>query len=415
MGAMAIVGIAATILTGTLTSAEALSGFANTVVWLVVAAFFFAGAFIRTGLGTRIACWFVVLFGRSTLGLGYSLVLTDLVLSLVVPSNTARAGGIIFPILQSLARSAIRGEDDSRRRTCEFLTLTAFQGTIITSAMFLTAMVSNPLSAQLAANQGITITWGLWATAAVVPGFVSLGVIPLLIYRLSPPGVRHTPDAPPIARAQLASLGPATMNERLMLVVLLALLIAWILGPAIGLDTTGAAFGAVAILLLTGILCWDDVCADREVWNIFIWFGTLLMMASLLGQFGLTAWFSRTVGDRLRDVGWVAGFLGLSLTYFYSHYFFASITAHVSAMYAPFLAVALALGTPPFLAALVLAFLSNLFAGLTHYGTAPAPVFFGSGYVSLGAWWKVGLIVSVANLTIWLGVGSLWWKLLGLW
>ena len=106
---------------------------------------------------------------------------------------------------------------------------------------------------------------------------------------------------------------------------------------------------------------------------------------------------------------------GLSLTYFYTHYFFASITAHTSAMYAPFLAVALGLGAPPLLAALVLGFFSSLFGGLTHYGTAPAPIFFGSGYVSLGTWWRVGAIVSLVEIAIWLGIGGAWWRVLGLW
>ena len=52
---------------------------------------------------------------------------------------------------------------------------------------------------------------------------------------------------------------------------------------------------------------------------------------------------------------------------------------------------------------------------MTHYGTAPAPILFGSGNVPIGTWWKLGALISVVNITIWLGVGSLWWNLLGLW
>jgi len=141
----------------------------------------------------------------------------------------------------------------------------------------------------------------------------------------------------------------------------------------------------------------------------------LVMMATELGRFGIPRWFGGTVTAALGDVGWVAGFLALSLAYFYSHYFFASNTAHISSMYAAFLAVALALGTPPLLAALVLAFFSNLFGGLTHYTAAAAPIFFGAGYVPLGTWWKVGGLLSLVNITIWLVVGGLWWKVLGLW
>ena len=415
MGAIAIAGIAVAVGTRTLTITEALSGFSNGTVWLVVAAFFIAAAFIKTGLGARIAYSLVAAFGGSTLGLGYSLVAADFVLAPAIPSNTARAGGVIFPILQSLARAAPESDPIGRGRTNAFLTLVAYNGTVITSAMFLTAMVANPLSVGLAANQGITITWGLWALAAAVPGAISLIVVPLVIYRLCPPGAVKTPDAPPAARKALAGLGPITRAERLMAAILIVLLGAWIVGPTIGLDVTAAALMAVAALLLTGVLSWEDACCQQEAWNTFIWFATLVMMATYVGQFGFIAWFTKQVAAIFPGVGWMPGLIGLSLVYFYSHYFFASNTAHVSAMFAPFLAVALALGTPPLLAALLLAFFSNLFASLTHYGTAPAPILFGSGHVRLATWWRVGAVVSVVNISIWLLVGAGWWRVLGLW
>ena len=415
MGAMAVVGIAAALATRTLTIGEALSGFANGTVWLVVTAFFLAAGFIKTGLGARIAYVLISHFGRSTLGLGYSLVATDLVLAPTIPINTARAGGVVFPILQSLTRTAAGDDPVAGGHTRAFLTLTAYNGTVITSAMFLTAMVANPLSAQLASDQGISITWGLWALAAVVPGVISLIVVPLVIYGLCPRGVVRTPGAPADARAALARMGPVSRGEQRMGAISIILLAAWIGGPAIGIDTTAAALMAIAALLVTGVLTWDDISHDHEAWNTFIWFAALVMMATYLGQFGLTTWFTEQVGSLVAGVGWLPGFLGLILVYFYSHYFFASITAHVSAMYAPFLAVALALGAPPLLAALVLAFFSNLFASLTHYGTAPAPILFSSGHVALGAWWRIGAIVSVVNIAIWLVVGAAWWRLLGLW
>lgn len=415
IGAMAFVGIAATLATRTLTLAEALSGFANGTVWLVMMAFFLAAGFIRTGLGERIAYVLVRLFGRSTLGLGYSLVAADLVLAPMIPSNTARAGGVIFPILQSLTKTVAGSDLIADGRTRAFLTLTAYNGTVITSAMFLTAMVANPLVVQLASAQGISITWSLWALAAVVPGTVSLIVVPMVIYTLCARGVVMSADAPEAARGALARLGPMKRSERVMATVSIVLLAAWIVGSSIGLDPTVAALMAVAALLVTGVLRWDDVSGNPEAWNTFIWFAALVMMATYLGQFGLTAWFTGEVKTLFAGIGWLPGFIGLVLVYFYTHYFFASNTAHVSAMYAPFLAVALALGAPPLLAALVLGFSSNLFASLTHYGTAPAPILFSSGNVPLGTWWKVGAIVSVVNIAIWMGIGAAWWRLLGLW
>jgi DASS family divalent anion:Na+ symporter len=415
IGAMAFVGIAATLATRTLTITEALSGFANVTVWLVVAAFFLAAGFIRTGLGERIAYHMVSRFGRSTLGLGYSLVAADLVLAPMIPSNTARAGGVIFPILQSLTKTMAAVDPAAGAQTRAFLTLAAYNGTVITSAMFLTAMVANPLIVQLAAAQGISISWGLWALAASVPGVVSLLLVPMVIYAVCARGAVNSGEAPETARRALAAMGPISRGERVMAAVAIVLLGAWILGSSIGLDPTAAALMAVAVLIVTGVLRWDDLSRDAEAWNTFVWFAVLVMMATYLGQFGLTTWFTARVQPLFEGIGWVPGFLGIVLVYFYTHYFFASLTAHISAMYAPFLAVAIAIGVPPLFAALVLGFSSNLFASLTHYGTAPAPILFGSGNCPLGLWWKVGFIVSVVNIAIWVGIGGAWWRVLGLW
>ena len=416
MGAVAMVGICATAVTHTLTINEALSGFGNRVIWLIVLAFFISRGFIKTGLGARVAYLFMALLGRRSLGLGYGLVATDLVLAPAIPSNTARAGGVVFPILRSVAEAyESRPEDGTARRIGAFLTLAAFQGTVITSAMFLTAMAANPLAAELASAQGVQLTWVGWAVAALVPGVLSLVLVPWVIYRLSPPEVRETTAAAALARERLRELGPVGRTEWVMLFTFALLLVLWVLSEPLGIHTTATALLGLVVLLVTGVLSWEDVLRERGAWDTLVWFSALVMMASFLTELGLIPWFSETVGVWFGEVGWVTGFLALSLIYFYSHYFFASNTAHVSAMYAPFLGVALALGTPPMLAALVLAFFSNLFSSMTHYGTGPAPVLFGAGYVEVREWWRLGLVVSLVNLAVWVGVGGLWWRVLGLW
>jgi divalent anion:Na+ symporter, DASS family len=105
----------------------------------------------------------------------------------------------------------------------------------------------------------------------------------------------------------------------------------------------------------------------------------------------------------------------LALIYFYAHYGFVSITAHASAMFVPFVGVCIVAGAPSLLPVLVLAYISNLSASLTHYGTTPAPIYFGAGYVTQAEWWKVELLVATMNLIIFGIIGPLWWKLLGWW
>ncbi len=422
MGAVAIIGIlmCSFALPGSNKEAlgTALSGFSNLVIWLIVMAFFISRGFIKTGLGERIAYLFMSKLGKKTLGLSYGLIATDLVLSPAIPSNTARGGGIIYPILRSIAAAyGSEPDDGTAGKIGSFLVKASFQGLVITSAMFLTAMAANPLAATLAAdNAGVEITWGGWALAALVPGVISLLLIPWLLYKMDPPEIKETPKAAEIAKKKLAEMGSMKSTEWIMLGVFVLLIVLWIFGKQLGgiYSTTAAVIG-LALLLITGVLNWSDILNERGAWDTLVWFAALVMMASQLNSLGLIPWFGDKMGTAVAGNGWVLAFLILSLAYFYSHYLFASNTAHVSAMYAAFLVVAIAAGTPAMLAALVLAFFSNLFSSMTHYGTGPAPVFYGSGYVEMGDWWKSGFIVSVVNIVIWLGIGGLWWKILGLW
>jgi len=417
MGAVAIIAMAVTILTKTLSFTDTFCCFSNEVVWLVVLAFFIARGFISTGLGARLGYLFMKLLGKKTLGLGYGMALTELILAPAIPSTTARAGGVIFPILRSLAKAF--GSDPNEgtsEKMGTFLTLTAFQVTCITSAMFVTSMAGNPLIVLFAAESGVQISWGLWALAAIVPGLVSLALIPWVIYKLSPPGVRETPHAKEYAEAKLAEMGKIKSQEWTMIGVFILLLLLWIGGPALlGVNATTTALIGLSLLLLTGVLTWKDVLKEDGAWDILIWFAALVMMASNLNKLGLTSWFSQWIVGNVSGFEWMAAFGILAVVYFYTHYFFASNVAHIGAMYPPFLLVAIALGAPPLLVVLVLAFFSSLFGGLTHYGCGPAPILYASGYVSLPKWWKIGAIVSVINILIWFVVGGLWWKLLNLW
>ncbi len=413
MGVIVIGSLTVATLTQTLSFAEAFSGFSNEIVWLVVFAFFVARGFIATGLGNRMAYKVMSILGKNSIGLGYGLVATDLILSPTIPSVTARSGGIVFPIVKALAEVFTGKSHDPKMGG--FLAMTAFQGSAITSALFLTSMAGNPLIAELARNQGIEITWASWAVAAIVPGIVSLIAIPYLIYKIFPPVIRQTPHAKEMAVERLKNMGPMKIKEWIMLGTFILMLILWIAGPGMGLKATIGAMIGVSVLLFTGILRWKDLLEEQGAWDTFIWFASLVTLGTFLNKFGMTTWFSDQVVGNVQGLPWVFGFILVALIYFYSHYFFASNVAHIGAMYAPLLIVAIALGTPPELAALILAFFSNLFGGLTHYGSGPAPIFFGTGYVTVGEWWKVGLIVSAANIAIWMILGGLWWKLLGLW
>ncbi|OIJ14188.1 anion permease [Anaerobacillus arseniciselenatis] len=417
MGVVAIFGLTATVLTQTLTMGEALSGFSNTVIWLIVIAFFISRGFIKTGLGTRVAYFFVMKFGKKTLGLSYSLLLSDLLLAPAMPSNTARAGGIILPIIRSLSETyGSRVGDGTERKVGAFLTKVSFQGVNITSAMFLTAMAANPLAMSLAGEvAGVNITWTGWMMAALVPGIISLILIPLVIYKLYPPEIKETPGASDLAKKKLQEMGPLKKAEWYMVGVFFLILGLWIFGSNVGIDATTTAFIGLCTLLLVQVLNWDDIKNEKGAWDTLVWFAALVMMANFLNSLGMIPWFSGVMEGSVSGMSWMVALVVLAVVYFYSHYFFASNTAHVSAMYAAFLAVLIAVGAPPMMAALLLAFFSSLFSCTTHYGAGPAPVFFGTGFVSQNKWWSIGFLISIIHIIVWLGIGGLWWKVLGLW
>lgn len=416
MGAVVIIGVMMTALTKTVTIGAALSGFANTVVWLIVAAFLVARGFLRTGLGRRVAYTFIRAFGRKTLGLAYAIVASELVLSPATPSNTARAGGIIYPIVRSLSSTFGSEPGETARKIGAFLMKMEFQATVITSAMFMTSMAPNPLIAELAKKTAnISISWGMWALAAIVPGILSLIIVPYLLYKIYPPEIKETPQAAEMAHNELEKMGPMGRAEKVMLFVFLLILALWVTGEWNKIDATVVALVGVSVMLLTGVIRWDDVLAEKGAWDALIWFGGLVMMASQLNALGFMKWFATTVGNSLAGWAWFSALIVLMLVYFYSHYGFASTTAHVTAMFPAFLAVAVAVKVPPYLAALTLGFFSALNAGITHYGTGPAPIYFNAGYMDQKTWWKFGLIISFVNIAIWMGVGFPWWKVLGLW
>lgn len=416
MGAVVVIGVMMTTFTNVLKIGPALSGFANNTVWLIVAAFLIARGFISTGLGRRISFGFIRAFGRKTLGLAYAIVASELVLSPATPSNTARAGGIIYPIVRALSSTFGSEPGATARKIGAFLMKMEFQATVITSAMFMTAMAPNPLIAELAKKTAnISISWGMWALAAIVPGLLSLIIVPLLLYKIFPPEIKATPQAAEMAQKELEKMGPMKKTEKIMLFVFFLILALWVTAEWNQIDATVVALLGVSIMLITGVIRWDDVLAEKGAWDALIWFGGLVMMASQLNTLGFMKWFATTVGNSLAGWTWLSALIVLMLVYFYSHYGFASTTAHVTAMFPAFLAVAVAVKVPPYLAALTLGFFSALNAGITHYGTGPAPIYFNAGYIDQKAWWKFGLIVSFVNIIIWMGVGFPWWKVLGLW
>ncbi|ECL3019459.1 TPA: anion permease [Campylobacter jejuni] len=365
---------------------DALSGFSNSLIWLIVISIIVSRGVIKTGLGERLAYHFISIFGKKTLGIAYSIAFCETILAPVTPSNTARAGAIINPIVQAIARSfKSTPEDGTQNKIGTYLSLVNYQANPISSAMFITATAPNPL----------------------------------VLYFLSPPEIKSTPNASTFAKDKLKELGKMKNSEKIMLSVFVSLLLLWAgtlgLFFGISLDATSVALLGLSLVLISGVLTFGEVLAEKAAWNTLVWFSALVMMATLLGKLGVTQFLAEVLGEfaSAMRLGEISIMIFLSLAFLYTHYFFASTTAHISAMFFVFYSAGLALGAPLLLYAFIMIASGNVMMALTHYATGTAPVIFGTGYVTLKKWWSIGFVISIVDIVVMIAVGLFWWKILG--
>ena len=413
--ALVLLGLTAMAVNGTPMPAV-LGGFAEPSVWLVIVAMIIAKAMLDCGLARRIALLFVRAVGKTSLGVAYALQMTDVTLASGVPSITARSAGMILPVARSIAELFDSRPDQTRTRLGAFLIAAMYQGSAVACAMFITGQASNLLGANLALKlANVQVTAPSWFMAAIVPGLLSCLVVPWITYRTLTPEVTYTPEAPAFARAELRKMGPLSRDEWITMLVFTGVGMTWLTTVFHGLDVTMVALIGLGVLMVTGTLSWQTAASERSAWDVFVWYGGMLRMGQLLNDTGSTRVLAENVAGMFVGIPWQVVLVAILIIFFYTHYFFASITAHMLAMFPPFIAVLIGIGVPPLLAVYSLLCLANLTAGLTHYGTTTGPILFGTGYVTRTEWWRVGFYVSVANMIIWLTAGFAWWKFLGFW
>jgi citrate:succinate antiporter/L-tartrate/succinate antiporter len=397
--------------------AWALSGFQDRTVWLIFGAFVFSIGYERTGLGRRLALWLVRALGGRTLGLGYAIALADLALAPGTPSNTARSAGTLFPVIRSIP--ALYGSEPgpTARRIGAYVMWTAFAATAVTSSMFVTALAPNAAALALVKQTaGLDVTWTQWLAGSWPIGVPLLALVPLLVYVLYPPGIKTSPEVPAWAAEELRGMGPTTGREKVMGALVVFAVFLWIVGsnrdislPLLGsqfVDATGVVLLANALMLVTGVVAWDEVLGHKAAWNVLVWFATLVALADGLNRVGFVAWVARGFGASLAGLPPLAAMATLVAFFFLVHYLFASLTAHTAAVLPVVLATGMALpGLPVDTFALLLVYSLGLMGVLTPYATGPAPVYYGSGYVSRRAFWVLGLVFGAIYLAVLLGVG----------
>ncbi|MDD3323941.1 MAG: DASS family sodium-coupled anion symporter [Sulfurospirillaceae bacterium] len=374
----------------------ALSGFSNSVIWLIFAAFMFALGYQKTGLGKRISLIMIKYMGKSSLGLGYAIAFSDLLLAPFMPSNTARSAGTIYPIAINIPLIFNSTPENEPRKLGAYICWIAIAITSVTSSMFLTALAPNLLAVDLVAkgSAGTIIEWGAWAKI-MVPLMIPLFLItPLLTYLIFPPTQKYSPEAPAWAKAELEKLGSITFKEILMASLALLALVLWIFGKQWGVDATAAAVAIVCIMVLTNVISWDDVVSNKSAWNVLVWFASLVALASGLKDAGVLAWIGKVAEANLAGMTPTALMVSMMILFFVLHYFFASTTAHTTALMPIFVAIAVKfVGADQLLPFFILLSGSLGVMGIiTPYGTGPSPMWYGAGYISQARWWGLGAI-----------------------
>ena len=403
-----ILAIAVAVLTGTLAPTKAYSGFANGTILLIVVAFLVARAVVQCGLGQRIGHMVVSVFGRSTLGLVYSVFVVDGVIAPAFPSNTARSG-VLYPLTFSLAEAAgVRPGDPGRRRLGALLMFSGIASLSLSSALWLTAMAGNPVGAAIARPFGVEINFGSWLLAASVPTLAAMILLPLVLYKLMAPEIKATPEAPAAARAALASLGPLTRPEKIVAAVFAGMVVAWGVAGTFGIDSTAVAFLGLGLMLVTSVLTPGDIAKEGEVLATYIWYAVLFTLSAQLSELGFMSFVGERLAGAMGGFSWVWAGLSLVVAYVLLHYLFVSQMAHLLALFGVFLDVGVRLGVPAVPLAFTLLFATNFFSGITPQGSSANLLFAGSGYLSQGELYRLGAITTAFNLVVFLVIGLPW-------
>jgi L-tartrate/succinate antiporter len=416
IAAVGLVGIVAAAVSGLVrespaqATAWALSGFADRTVWLVFAACLFAVGYGKTGLGRRIALLLIRAMGHRTLGLGYATALADLSLAPFMPSNTARSGGTIYPILANIpGLYGSQPNDPSARKIGSYVIYNALAVTCVTSSMFATALAPNVMALGIvSATIGVNIAWMDWFRAAAPVGILLLAVVPFLLYKIYPPEIKESPDAPRWAGDELRRMGPITRREKTLLALVTMALALWI-GADRYIDATMVALLVVALMLLLGVVTWKDALSDGPAWNILIWLATLVTMANGLAEVGFVKWLAETLAPSFAGHSVAVSMTLLVGSFFFLHYLFAGVTSHVSALLPVFLGVAVQLPGATHLGwAMLLCLPLGLMGIITPYGTGPSPVYYDCGYIPGKDFWRLGLVLGLLYFVAYIAIGVPW-------
>jgi L-tartrate/succinate antiporter len=299
--------------------------------------------------------------------------------------------------------------DPSARRIGSYLMWVSVAAVSLTSSIFLTGLAPNLLALALVKQStNITVDWISWFLAFAPVGIPLLLAVPLLTYWFYPPEIKRSGEVSQWAARELTAMGKVNSREITVAVLVVCALGLWIFA-ANSINATTVALIVVAMMLVTRVFTWEDMLKYPAAWNTLAWFATLVTLADGLNRVGFVKWFAEAVAGHLTGVSPEAAIVILVSVFFFSHYMFASVTAQTTAMLPVMLAVGATIPAMPMRPyALLLCLTLGIMGVISPYGMGPSPVYYCSGYLPTGDYWRLGAIFGLIYFVVFLAVGVPW-------
>lgn len=394
----------------------ALSGYADPINWLVFFAYQIGYCIEKTGLGKRISYIILKHFGISLHGIGYAIFIIELILAPFIPSNVARGGCIVLPIITSIIKNISQNYRISSK-VSDFLYLCGNHANLIISSMYLTGSASNPvLISKVNSVYGseYDLSFMKWLIGAIVPVVIVIFIVPRVISIYLGQENMNLEQTQNYSERMLRHMKEMTKDEKYLCLVFIICLTLWVTAGITGIETTLVTFIGVLSLIMFNVMSWDDILNNKKAWDTFFWLGGMIVLANQLSEVGISALIGEYIAAFVEHIpAFPIQVLLLFVFYFLTMIFFSSLTGHVIAFAGPFMNAAEKLNIPKGLTVAFLAYYTLLCATLTHYSCGTTVMYYSQSRIKTKQFITVGFIIGLICITVYSTIGSLWWKLLG--
>jgi DASS family divalent anion:Na+ symporter len=316
---------------------------------------------------------------------------------------------VLYPVVLSVAQGAGSVPEDAQMRCLgAYLMFCGMASLALSSALWMTATSANPIGVQVAQQYGLDINFPKWLVASSVPTLTAIVLLPLVVATLFSPGVRATPEAPGAARTALGEMGSMSRHEIITAVAFALMVSGWIFADRLKLNVTSVAFAGFGFLLMAEVLTLEDIAKMGDTLATFVWLAVLFAMSGQLNELGFMGYAGQRLAAGLGGLSWPVTYVALVALYVLIHYMFVSQSSQVLALLAVFLDVGVRAGVPTPLMAFSLLFASSYFSVITPQGGSQNVIFVASGYLTQRELYRLGLLVTLFFLVVFLVVGTPW-------